>query len=77
MQRAWLARAFACLAAGAGLLLADEPTAALDFAGRDEIGALLADVQASALIVTHDRALADRCDRVFEIAAGELRELTA
>ncbi|ACV37234.1 ABC transporter ATP-binding protein [Accumulibacter sp.] len=75
LQRAWLARAFACVARGAGLLLADEPTAALDFAGRAEIGALLASVPVSALIVTHDRALAECCDRIIEIAGGELRGL--
>jgi zinc transport system ATP-binding protein len=76
LQRAWLARTFACVAAGAGLLLADEPTAALDFAGRTEIGALLTSVPVSALIVTHDRALAERCDRIIEIANGQLRELS-
>lgn len=77
LQRAWLARAFACVAAGAGLMLADEPTAALDFSGRAEISTLLAGVAVSALIVTHDRALAERCDRVVEIAGGELRSLAA
>jgi len=74
LQRAWLARTFACVAAGAGLLLADEPTAALDFAGRAEIGALLTSVPVSALIVTHDRAIAERCDRIIEISGGQLRE---
>lgn len=77
LQRAWLARTFACVAAGAGLLLADEPTAALDFTGRAEIGALLTRVPVSALIVTHDRALAERCDRIIEIADGQLRELSS
>ncbi len=77
LQRAWLARAFACVAAGAGLMLADEPTAALDFSGRAEISALLTGIPVSALIVTHDRALAERCDRVIEIAGGEVRSLSA
>ncbi|MFE6852938.1 ABC transporter ATP-binding protein, partial [Streptomyces sp. NPDC057674] len=27
------------------------------------------------VVVTHDRALADRCDRVLEMAAGRLREV--
>lgn len=75
LQRAWLGRAFACLAAGAGLLLADEPTAALDSAAREQIGAMLATVQVSALIATHDRMLAGRCDRIVEIAGGALREI--
>jgi zinc transport system ATP-binding protein len=77
LQRAWLARTFACVTIGAGLLLADEPTAALDFAGRAEIGAMLAGIPISALIVTHDRSLAERCDRVIEISGGELREVPA
>lgn len=77
LQRAWLARTFACITAGAGLLLADEPTAALDFAGRAEIGALLVNIPVTALIVTHDRELAERCDRIIEIADGQLREQTA
>jgi zinc transport system ATP-binding protein len=74
LQRAWLARAFACVAGGAGLLLADEPTAALDFAGREQISALLAGMPVSALIVTHDLALARLCDRIVEIAGGRLRD---
>jgi ABC-type Mn2+/Zn2+ transport system ATPase subunit len=74
LQRAWLARAFACVAAGAGLLLADEPTAALDFAGREHISPLLAAVPVSALIVTHDLALARQCDRIVEIAGGALHD---
>jgi ABC-type lipoprotein export system ATPase subunit len=57
--------------------LADEPTAALDFAGREQISALLAAVPVTGLIVTHDLALARRCDRVVEIAGGELRERAA
>jgi len=31
----------------------------------------------TALIVTHDRELAERCDRIIEIADGQLREQTA
>jgi zinc transport system ATP-binding protein len=74
LQRAWLARAFACVAGGAGLLLADEPTAALDFAGREQISPMLTGVPVSALIVTHDLALARKCDRIIEIAGGALRD---
>lgn len=63
LQRAWLARTFASVATGAGLLLADEPTAALDFSGRSEITALLTRVPITALIVTHDRRLSMRIFR--------------
>lgn len=38
LQRMYLARAVGCVAAGAGVLLADEPTAALDFAGQARVG---------------------------------------
>lgn len=74
LQRMYLARALGCVAAGAGALLADEPTAALDFAGQAEVGAVLADLPATLLVVTHDRALAARCERVLEMADGRLRE---
>ncbi|MFE2957235.1 metal ABC transporter ATP-binding protein [Nocardia tengchongensis] len=75
LQRMYLARAAGCVAAGAGLLLADEPTAALDFAGQTEAAELLLALPVTALVVTHDRALADRCDRVLEMADGRLREI--
>lgn len=52
------------------ILLADEPTGALDTGLRDEILSLLLEVCASAtlLLVTHDPAVADRLDR--QIAVG-------
>ncbi|MET8627584.1 ABC transporter ATP-binding protein [Kitasatospora sp. NPDC004669] len=76
LQRMHLARAVGCVAAGAGVLLADEPTAALDFAGQEEAAELLTGLPATLLVVTHDRALAARCDRVLEMAAGRLRVVT-
>jgi ABC-type Mn2+/Zn2+ transport system ATPase subunit len=74
LQRAFLARAVGSLAAGAGMLLADEPTSALDFDGKAVVSDVLTGLDATLLVVTHDRALADRCDRVFEMAGGRLRE---
>ncbi|MFK4224399.1 metal ABC transporter ATP-binding protein [Streptomyces sp. NPDC019890] len=74
LQRMHLARAVGCVAAGAGVLLADEPTAALDFAGQEEAADLLLSLPVTLVVVTHDRALADRCERVLEMAAGRLRE---
>ncbi|MBF4996641.1 ABC transporter ATP-binding protein [Nocardia sp. BSTN01] len=77
LQRMYLARALGCVAAGAGVLLADEPTAALDFAGQEDAAKLLTDIPVTLLVVTHDRALAARCDRVLEMAGGSLREITS
>ncbi|MBQ0826213.1 ABC transporter ATP-binding protein [Streptomyces tagetis] len=75
LQRMYLARAVGCVAAGAGVLLADEPTAALDFAGQEEAADVLLALPVTVVVVTHDRALAERCDRVLEMAAGRLREV--
>jgi zinc transport system ATP-binding protein len=76
LQRMYLARAMGCIAAGAGLLLADEPTAALDFAGQADAARLLTSLPVTVLVVTHDRAVVERCERVLEMAAGRLREIT-
>jgi len=75
LQRMHLSRAVGCVAAGAGIVLADEPTAALDFTGQEEAGEVLAGLGVTLVVVTHDRALARRCDRVLEMAAGRLREV--
>lgn len=75
LQRVHLARAVGCVASGAGVVLADEPTAALDFAGQEEAAEVLASLGVTLLVVTHDRAMAERCDRVLEMAAGRLREV--
>lgn len=76
LQRVFLARALGSLAGGAGLLLADEPTAALDFDGQVRVAETLRNLAATVLVVTHDRAMADRCHRVVEMAGGRLREVT-
>ncbi|MFJ4771315.1 ATP-binding cassette domain-containing protein [Streptomyces uncialis] len=75
LQRMYLARAVGCVAAGAGVLLADEPTAALDFDGQEEAADALTSLPVTLVVVTHDRAMARRCDRVLEMAAGRLREV--
>ncbi|WP_407285016.1 ABC transporter ATP-binding protein [Streptomyces sp. BP-8] len=74
LQRVHLARAVGCVAAGAGVLLADEPTAALDFDGQAEAAEVLTGLPVTLVVVTHDRGLAKRCDRVLEMAAGRVRE---
>ena len=72
-QRVAIARA---LASGAGIILADEPTGNLDQETGEQIIKLLFDVKqqdgASLLLVTHDRALAERCDRVAEVLDGRI-----
>ena len=75
LQRAFIARAMGSLHHGARVLLADEPTAALDFAGQQEIASLIAGLPSTVIVVTHDRGMADCCHRVFEMAAGSLREV--
>jgi putative ABC transport system ATP-binding protein len=58
------------------LLLADEPTGALDTATGEEIGGLLLDLNASGqtlVLVTHDPALAARyANRVIRIVDGKI-----
>lgn len=77
LQRVFLARALGSLDGGAGLLLADEPTAALDFDGQVKVAEVLRGLSATVLVVTHDRAMAERCQRVMEMAGGRLREVLA
>ncbi|HLI42287.1 MAG TPA: ABC transporter ATP-binding protein [Streptosporangiaceae bacterium] len=67
------------IAAGPRLLLADEPTTALDVTIQDQILGLLARLRAelglALLLVTHDLAVvAQACDRVAVIYAGRIVE---
>ncbi|MDA5279299.1 ATP-binding cassette domain-containing protein [Streptomyces sp. NPDC054904] len=75
LQRMYLARAIGCVAAGAQVVLADEPTAALDFDGQSRAADVLTSLPVTLIVVTHDREMAGRCDRVLEMAAGRLREV--
>ena len=72
-QRVAIARA---LASGARIIIADEPTGNLDHVTGEQIMQLLFDVKtqdgASLLLVTHDRSLAERCDRVAEVLDGRI-----
>lgn len=74
LQRSFLARALGSLADGAGLLLADEPTAALDFQGQEQVADMLAQLPNTMLVVTHDLSLAQKCHRVLHMAQGVLRQ---
>ena len=72
-QRVAIARAFATAPA---VLFADEPTGNLDSRTGDNIMSLMfalnRDSATTLVLVTHDTALADRCDRVLELDAGRL-----
>jgi putative ABC transport system ATP-binding protein len=77
-QRVALARAFVVRPA---VLLADEPTGSLDFATGERVMALMFDLNREAgttlVLVTHDRAIAARCDRQLVIEAGRLVSSTS
>jgi lipoprotein-releasing system ATP-binding protein len=72
-QRVAVARALAMRPA---LVLADEPTGNLDTRSADELFALLrrfaAEEHCAFLVVTHDRRLADRCDRIVTVVDGRV-----
>jgi putative ABC transport system ATP-binding protein len=72
-QRVALARAFVVRPA---VLLADEPTGSLDFATGEKVMELMFAMNREAgttlVLVTHDRAIATRCDRQLRIEAGRL-----
>ena len=75
-QRVVIARAIAC---NPKLLLADEPTTALDVTVQGQVLDLLADLQEqlglAVLFVTHDLGVvADLCDRVLVMYAGQVVE---
>ena len=73
-QRVALARAFVMQPA---VLLADEPTGSLDFATGETIMQLMFELNreqgTTLVLVTHDRAIAQRCERVITIEAGQAR----
>lgn len=74
-QRVALARAFVVQPA---VLLADEPTGSLDFATGETVMQLMFDLNqelgTTLVLVTHDRGIAERCQRRITIEAGRVAE---
>ena len=72
-QRVALARAFVVQPA---VLLADEPTGSLDFATGETVMQLMFDLNreqgTTLVLVTHDTAIATRCERRITIEAGRI-----
>lgn len=75
-QRVAIARA---LSNDSALILADEPTGNLDPSTGDVLFELLKkrvkDFNAAALIVTHNMALAEKCDRSYTLSNGIVKEV--
>lgn len=55
------------------VLLLDEPTNNLDLDARRRLYGVLSDWNGCLLLVSHDRALLDRMDRILELDQGEVR----
>ena len=72
-QRVAIARAFAT---EAKILFADEPTGNLDTGTGERVIELLFDLNrefsTTLVLVTHDEGLAQRCDRIIKLVAGEI-----
>ena len=79
-QRVMIAMALICKPA---LLIADEPTTALDVTIQAQILDLMKDLQshragASILLITHDLAVvAETCDRVIVMYGGQIQEIAS
>lgn len=72
-QRVAIARAMVC---DQPIILADEPTGALDAENKENVLSILMDQARSngkmLIIVTHDLTIADRCDRVIAMRNGRI-----
>lgn len=60
------------LAAGPGILVADEPTTLLDLRNARRIGELLLGLDQQLVVATHDLELAAQCDRALLVEGGRV-----
>ena len=61
------------------IIVADEPTGALDTASTEQVFSILRDIAdqgQTVVVVTHDPALAARADRRIHIVDGKIAEIT-
>ena len=75
-QRVAIARA---LSNRPEIIVADEPTGALDTASTEQVFSILRDIAdqgQTVVVVTHDPALAARADRRIHIVDGKIAEVT-
>lgn len=60
------------------IILADEPTGALDIENRDNVVDILRELQSkhnkTVIIVTHGLEVANQCDRIIELHGGKIAE---
>jgi lipoprotein-releasing system ATP-binding protein len=72
-QRVAVARA---LINNPGIILADEPSGSLDTKNKEDLHELLLQLRdkygLTIIIVTHDKELAAKCDRIVEMKDGEI-----
>lgn len=77
-QRVAIARA---LATRPQIILADEPTAALDIERANSVVKLLKDIaksqQVAIIMVTHDERLLPNCDKILKIVEGKIETIDA
>ena len=72
-QRVAIARA---VIGNPSIILADEPTGSLDAENRDKVMSILMNLCKNGgktlIIVTHDRSIAEKCDRIVEMKDGRI-----
>jgi putative ABC transport system ATP-binding protein len=76
-QRVAIARA---LIANPSVILADEPTGALDSVTSDEVMALLKEINSEGItivVVTHENEIANQCDRIIRLKDGRIEVANA
>jgi len=58
------------------VLVADEPTSGLGTEETDKVLELLATVEATIIVATHDERVVQWCDETYELAEGHVRKLS-